>query len=112
MQNLGQPAKDSTPRSLTRYEMETIVSYNDEEREADVYTASKQVTRKLDKLCEQYPDTYRCVKRNPLQATYRCPKSHIRFGAPTSEARRQACRMNSGLAGVKPHQLVDENPVT
>ena len=48
---------------LTRYEMETVINYNDEGSECTVYTASKGVMRKLDKLCERHPETYECTKR-------------------------------------------------
>ena len=42
---------------FTRLEMETIVNFNEEEPHTEIYTASKQIIRKLDKLCERFPDT-------------------------------------------------------
>lgn len=92
---------------LTKYERETIVNYNEEDSQAEVYTASKPVMRKLDKLCEHHPDTYKCVKRNSQQATYTCPKNRIRFAAPTSEKQKAASRAKALQYGFKNGQLAD-----
>lgn len=44
---------------LSRYEQETIVSYNAGEQTATIYTRDKAVMRKLDTLVVDFPDTYK-----------------------------------------------------
>ena len=81
--------------SLTRYEMETIVNFNEDSQLAMIYTASKPAMRRLEKLCEKYPDTYTRTGGDSTSATYTCPKDRIRFAAPPSEKRREAGRLNA-----------------
>jgi hypothetical protein len=81
--------------NLTRYEMETIVNYNEDSQLAMIYTASKPVMRRLEKLCEKYPDTYTRTGGDMYSATYTCPKDRIRFAPPPSEKRREASRANA-----------------
>ena len=42
--------------SLTRYEQETIINYNNGDKMISLYTADPVVMKKLDKLVEKYPD--------------------------------------------------------
>ena len=88
---------------FTKYEMETIVNYNEDEAEASIYTASKNVMRKLDNLCERYPDTYRCIDREDYQATYRCPKGYINFKKPRSAAQVEAARAAASKMNAERH---------
>ena len=44
---------------LTRYEQETQIYFNEEEQDAEVYTASPVTYRKLMKLCQERPDGWR-----------------------------------------------------
>lgn len=48
--------------TMSRYEQETLVNYNNEEKTATVYTADPVVQRKLDKLVEKYPNDYKCTR--------------------------------------------------
>ena len=96
---------------LTRLEKETIVNYNEEEPHAEVYTRSALVMRKLDKLCERFPDTYTCIKRNSEQATYHCPKDRVSFRPPTSEAQRSAGKKKA-LSLEKHRRLTDAEDMT
>ena len=52
-------AKEKTTMALTNIERETIITFNAAEDTAEVYTADPVYIRKLDKLCEQFPDTYK-----------------------------------------------------
>ena len=42
--------------NLTKYEQETIINYNNEEKTASVYTHDKALIRKLDKKLGEIPD--------------------------------------------------------
>lgn len=44
--------------NLLKYEMETIINYNAEQRQAELYTRDKSVMRKLDRLVEECPEVY------------------------------------------------------
>ena len=64
---------------LSRYEQETIVSYNAGEQTATIYTRDKAVMRKLDTLVANFPDTYKLVKQDEVSKTYSFPKSFVSY---------------------------------
>lgn len=47
---------------MKREEQETTICWDAAARTADIFSADPAIIRKLDKLAEQYPDTYRCTK--------------------------------------------------
>ncbi len=69
---------------LSRIEQETIVNSNNAEKMAEVYTADPVMIRKLDKMVEKYPNTYKVIKQDDESKTYQFPKKLIRFGAPVT----------------------------
>ncbi len=80
---------------LSRTERETILLTNAAEDMIEVGTSDPVYIRKMEKLCDAFPDAY---ARNGTLASgdraYRMPKNLLRFGKPPSEARRaQAARM-------------------
>lgn len=78
---------------LSRYEQETIVSYNAGEQTATIYTRDKAVMRKLDTLVANFPDTYKLVKQDEVSKTYSFPKSFVSYRkarAVSMEQREQA----------------------
>ena len=80
--------------SLSRYEMETHITWNAEEKIATVYTCDPVTIRKLDKLVSICPEVYRCIWEdvNPAAKKYTVPARYVRFGKPISEAQRNAGR--------------------
>lgn len=64
--------------NITRLEQETIVNFNAAEDTASVYTADPVYMRKLDKLCEREPVSYKLVKQDKDGKWYEMPK---RLGA-------------------------------
>lgn len=42
--------------NLTKYEQETIINYNNEEKTASIFTYDRSLIRKLDKRLPDYPD--------------------------------------------------------
>lgn len=88
---------------LTKYEMETTVNYNAGEQTATVYTRDKAVMRKLDRLVEAYPESYRLLEQTDIDKTYSMPKSFVNYRKPravSAEQREQArlrmAKLNSG----------------
>ena len=85
--------------ATTRIERETTVIYNDEEKDALIWTNSPNVMRRLDKLVSACPESYRCVRveGNGFAKRYAVPKKLIRFARPVvrTEARREAAKANA-----------------
>lgn len=86
--------------TLSRYEQETIVSFNEEEGEAGVYTHNKALLRKLKQLSEDRPAECKLERtsHNGQAADYIIPKAWVRI-TPTrilseaeKEQRREAAR--------------------
>lgn len=91
---------------LTREEQETICLTDAARDTFEVGTLDPVYIRKLDKLCEQYPEHYRRTADNQRgEHIYIMPKKLLRFGKPASEARREANRRN-GSSLVHARQLV------
>lgn len=85
--------------NLTNSERETILNFNESEDTASVYTHSRALRRKLDKLSADRPEECRLVKTcHDGQATEFCvPKNWIRInpprkGTPLTEIQRQQRR--------------------
>lgn len=68
-----------TIMNITRLEQETIVNFNAAEDIASVYTADPVYMRKLDKLCEREPMSYKLVKQDKDGKWYKMPKRLVRF---------------------------------
>ena len=90
---------------LTNEERETTINFNAAERIATVDTADPVWIRKLDKLCEAYPDIYKCTsfdeKYNAKMYSI-ADKKYIGFKKPASEARREASRRAAEKARKRP----------
>ena len=79
---------------LTRYEQETIISFNAGEQTATVYTRDPAVMRKVDALVIEYPDTYKCIGETDIDKTYEMPKSFVSYRKPRrlSDEQREAAK--------------------
>ena len=79
---------------LTRAEQETIIRWDAEVGTAFIDTANPVTIRKLDKLAQEFPEVYRCVREDALYYAkrYEVPVAQIRFAKPPSEAKRASGR--------------------
>ena len=79
---------------LTRYEQETIINYNAEDKTATLYTRDPAVMRKVDTLVIEYPDTFKCIGETDIDKTYEMPKSAVTYRKPRriSDAKREQAR--------------------
>ena len=77
---------------ITRYEQETIISFNAEGKTATLYTRDPAVMRKVDSLVNEYPDTFKCIGVTDMDKTYEFPKSAVNYRKPRrlSAEQRQA----------------------
>ena len=85
---------------LTRYEQETIINYNAEDKTATLYTRDPAVIRKVDALVIDYPDTFKCIGETDIDKTYEMPKSAVTYRKPrkiTDERRSQLQKMMENI---------------
>ena len=79
---------------LTRYEQETIINFNEEEKTASVYTHNAPLRRRLEQLAQERPEDCRPFKtcHDGQAAEYYIPKSWIKIRPPrvASEAQKEA----------------------
>ena len=95
--------------NIPRIERETTIIFNEEEPTASIWTCSPVMMRKLDKLCEDAPETYKCVLFNDKTPAkrYEMPKRYISFRKPVervmSDEQRAASseRMKAMMAAKK-----------
>ena len=82
---------------MTRYEQETIINFNAEEKMATLYTRDPAVMRKVDALVIEYPDTFKCIGETDIDKTYEMPKSAVTYRKPRrlSEEQREAARLRA-----------------
>ena len=86
---------------IPREEQETIITFNEKEPTASVYTMNGAFIRKLDSLTQSRPDDARRVKTYPDGAQdYVVPKKWVKVNASRilSDAQRVAALMNAEAA--------------
>ena len=85
---------------LTKYERETVISFNEKEDVATVYTCSTQVKNRLKELSLKNSDIYR-EKEDEYSQTYIIPKKIIRFTLPrelsVEEKQKRAIRLQQNV---------------
>lgn len=73
---------------LSRYEQETVITYNNEEKTANIWTCDKALINKLNKLIEK--DTAITeIKRNEYSRTYNLPKRYLSIKIPRQLSEEQ-----------------------
>lgn len=67
--------------NMARYEQETIINFNEEEKTAGIYTHNKALRQKLAALARDRPEDCRLVKtsRSGRAVDYTIPKSWIKI---------------------------------
>jgi hypothetical protein len=82
---------------LSNWERETIISFNDDEKTAEVYTCNYAWMRKMDKLCEEFPETFVLKRQDAHSKTYDIPKKFVAIRKPRiltdEQKQKQAERM-------------------
>ena len=80
--------------NMARYEQETIINFNEEEKTAGIYTHNKMLRQKLAALARDRPEDCRLVKasRSGRAVDDTIPKSWIKIVPPriASEAQKAA----------------------
>lgn len=78
--------------NLTKYEQETIINYNNEEKTASVFTYDKSLIRKLDKRLAEVSDI-KLIRRGEDFAEYSLPKKWIKVSFPRQYSDEQRAEM-------------------
>ena len=68
--------------NLTKYERETVVTFNEEEAHAELYTCSQVVMRRMDKLVEEF-DEISVISEDEISKTYKFPKKLFKVRKPS-----------------------------
>lgn len=78
--------------NLTKYEQETIINYNNEEKTASIFTYDKSLIRKLDKRLTEMSDM-KLIRRGEDFAEYSLPKKWIKVVFPRQYSDEQRAEM-------------------
>lgn len=78
--------------NLTKYEQETIINYNNEEKTASIFTYDKSLIRKLDKRLAEMSDM-ELIRRGEDFAEYSLPKKWIKVAFPRQYSDEQRAEM-------------------
>lgn len=69
--------------SLSRLEQETIIVFNEQEQEAIIETFKSSLIKRLDKLCNEYPNKFQLISEDVEGCKkYIIPKKYVRIGSP------------------------------
>ena len=89
---------------ITRYEQETIINFNAEEKTATLYTRDPAVIRKVDALVIDYPDTFKCIGETGIDKTYEMPKSAVTYRKPRKLSEEQRQNKRDLINKINAHQ--------
>lgn len=78
--------------NLTKYEQETIINYNNEEKTASIFTYDKSLIRKLDKRLAEMSDM-KLIRRGEDFAEHSLPKKWIKVAFPRQYSDEQRAEM-------------------
>lgn len=87
--------RSTPPSRLSLEERETLIRWCAADKAVVIDTADAAVIRKLDRLCQKYPDTYACTRTDDVYKAKRYSLTdchYIKFANPPSEARKAAGR--------------------
>lgn len=64
---------------LTKYEMETVINFNDAEKIAYISSSQKRIKEQLKKLAEERPDEVKITREDAYTIFAEVPKFYIRI---------------------------------
>lgn len=71
------PDADYRTMKLLKCEQEVHISFCADEENATIYTSYPAWIRKMDKLVEKNPQSFRCIAENEVSKTYSMPRNFI-----------------------------------
>lgn len=94
--------------NLTKYEQETIILYNNEEKTATISTCDRSLIRKLDRRLVDYPEIQR-TKSGEDFAEYILPKKWIKVSFPRQLTDEQRAEMSNRMRAIREAQEDERN---
>ena len=94
-------SEDDKAASGTAYERETVINFNNAEKEASYYTLNYGKRQMLLRLAEEYPDDVKIVSQRDDMVEAILPKSWIKVRPPrkmTEEERQKLVERGKALA--------------
>ena len=89
----------TSPVKLSKWERETVININDEDKCASLYTCQKKMMEKMDALVEEFSDIFTVInvstyKGDVISKTYEFPKRYVGVNKPIvlSEERKEVLR--------------------
>lgn len=81
-------------RKRTLEEQEVVITWNAKDRLVNCFVSVPAIMHKLDKMCEENPEAYRCIETDKLgdYKRYEFSAKRISYRRPASEARKEAGR--------------------
>ena len=67
---------------IIQYEQETIINYNQEEQEADVYTHDEKLIKNLKENCKSHPDKFKFLKCEGQAHYFKVHKKYVNVKSP------------------------------
>lgn len=84
---------------MLKEEQECILRWDLKDRRVHIWTNIPAMINKLDRLCEEAGEAYRCVRKKGESAFYECPVKLLTFRKPMSDRERarrsEIARINS-----------------
>lgn len=90
---------------LSRYEMETTINFNAKDPFATLYSCDKSVIRRMDKMVEEFPDLFTCIKETSISKTYQFPKKYAMPKRPRILSEEQREKMRERLMKARVSQV-------
>lgn len=82
---------------MKRQEQETVILFNEEEKEASVYTHNKSLINKLLGLCKKYPEEYKLKTEDEHSKTFKIPKRYITIRQPRTLTQEQKEKLQENV---------------
>lgn len=94
-------------QQLTKYEQETIINFNEDEKTASVYTHNKALMRKLKNYCKRFPELYKLKKedKNWGSYTFIVPKKYVSVRVPKVLSEEQKTKVSKRMKELRQSQL-------
>ena len=80
--------------NLTKEERETIINYNEENADCNIYTRSRSIKTKMDKLVKKFPKLF--IVDEVFEdggASYFCDKKYVKIVPPRPMTKKQKAHL-------------------
>jgi len=90
----------SKAHTLTNYERETIINFNEDEKTASIYTYNGRLIRKLLSHCEKFPEEFQLTKHDEEWGSYtfEVPKKRINITCTKIQTEKQKANLKNLIA--------------